>query len=161
MTTTRLRDTRKSKIQSIAAIEIKIAREEARAEVRIATIKEQTAAKIATIDPDLVAKQLALEEFIDNNRQLFQKPRKHKTTFGSFGLQTASGLNWVDKAMALDFLVDQKMLNCFETTHKPVSAGIKNALDAGTKIPGVSYISGLIVKYVVDKALIKDAKVVE
>lgn len=167
----RLKDTRKSRIASmeeaaklfdeIAGSELKIARAEAMAEVRIATIKEQTAAKIAMIDPDLEAKRGLLSEFIDLNRHLFERPRKHKTSMGSFGLHSASNLEYSNKKACTEFLVDQGMTNCFETTHKPVAAGIKNALEANVKIPGVVHKTGLIIKYIVDKALMKDAQEVD
>lgn len=168
--TTHLRDSRKSKIKTmadaaetfnqIAQVEIQIAKFQAQAEARIAKIKADTASKIATLETDfrMVQLQQDLGEFIDNNRELFKKPRKHKTSLGSFGLQKASGLNYSDTQAALEFLIDQNMVNCIKTTHKPEADGIKAALQAGTRIPGVTFKEGLIVKYVVDRALIKEAK---
>lgn len=171
--TTHLRDSRKSNIKSmaeaaeafnvIARTEIDMAKIQAQAEARIAKIKADTASKIQALETErkLLQLQEDLADFIDSHRELFEKPRKHKTSLGSFGLQKASGLNYTDTQAAIEFLVDQKMINCFKTTHKPEADGIKAALEAGTRIPGVTYQSGLIVKYVIDRALIKEAKAID
>jgi len=166
--TTHLRDTRNSTIQtmedaralfdSIAQSEIKIARAEAMTEARIATIKEQHAAKVAMIDPDLNAKREALAEYIDQHRDEFAKPRKVKTDFGTFGLHAATKLDFLNKTAAIEFVVDQGMVNCFETVYKPVAKGMQAALESGTKIPGARLLSGDIAHYTVAKALIKEAK---
>ena len=168
MSPTKLSDHRQSAIQtlddarqlfdSIAASEIKIARAKAMAEARIAAIKEQTAAKIEMIDPDLDAKRQALADYIDAHPEEFQKPRKVRTDFGSFGLHKATKLDWINKPAALEFVVDQGMADCFETKHRPVAKGIEAALESGARIPGVRLLSGDIAHYSVKRALIAEAK---
>ena len=165
---TKLSDHRESAIQtlddagalfdSIASSEIKIARAKAMAEARIATIKENVAAKIEMIDPDLEAKREALSEYIDGHPEEFQKPRKVKTSFGNFGLHKATKVKYINKATALDFVVDQGMTECFKTTFKIVTEGIKDVLLAGRKIAGAKLLDGEIAHYSVKKALLADAK---
>jgi phage host-nuclease inhibitor protein Gam len=168
MTTTRLSDHRESAIQtlddagalfdSIANSEIKIARAKAMAEARIATIKENVAAKIEMIDPDLDDKREALAEYIDGHPEEFQKPRKVKTSFGNFGLHKACKVKFINKAAALDFVVDQQMTECFKTKYKIVTEGIKDVLLADRKVTGAKLLDGEIAHYSVKKALLAEAK---
>jgi len=167
----RLHDRRTSAIQTIeeakalfnaiAISEIAIAKAKAQAEDRIATIKDQTAAKVAMIDPDLDAKREALSDFVETHPELFAKPRHVSTDFGRFGLQTASKVELFDKTACVEFVVDQGMSNCFETTYKPVAAGILAAIEAGTRVPGARILSGDIAHYTVRKALLDEAKEAE
>jgi len=168
MAPTKLSDHREAKIQtleeatelfnSIALCEIKIARAAAMNEARIATIKEQHAAKIAMLDPELDAKREALAAYIEAHSEQFQKPRHVRTDFGQFGLQSAKRVDFINKPVAVEFVVDQGMLNCFETVYKPVAKGIEAALEAGTRIPGVRLLDGDIAHYTVKKALLDEAK---
>jgi len=164
---TRLKDNRagiqtldeaKALFDDIAQSTIKMEREMALAENRIAKIKAEATAKIAEIDPDFSAKEEALSDFIFSHPELFQKPRKVKTHFGTFGLHSAKKLQLTDKKAALDFVVDQGMENCFETVYKPVAKGIEAALEAGTKIPGARILDGEVANYTVRKALLDEAK---
>ncbi len=171
MSTTQLSDHRESAIKTlddaavlfdqIANSEIKIARAKAMAEARIATIKENVASKIVMIDPDLDAKREALAEYIDEHTEEFQKPRKVKTSFGNFGLHKATKVKFINKTAALDFVVEQKMTECFKTKHKIVSEGIKDVLLAGRKVTGAKLLDGEIAHYSVKKALLADAKTID
>lgn len=168
MTATKLIDTRKARIttleeakslfDSIASAEIRIAKIRAMAEARIATIKNETAQRIEQVDPDLDEKRTALADFVTAHPELFTKPRHVSTDFGRFGLQDATRVDIVNKQDCIDFVVDQGMLNCYETTHSPNKAGLLAALMAGTAIPGCRLLSGDIAHYTVKKALLDEAK---
>jgi len=166
MSTTRLSDKRnamtldeaKTLFNSIAMADIKIARTKAQAEARIAKIKTDTEIKVAEVDPDLEAKCEALGQFIDANPQHFEKPRNIRTSMGSFGIQKANKVKITDKDACRDFVVDQKMTNCFEPTYKIVKKGIAAALEAGSKIPGAKLLKGEVAHYKVSKALLDKAK---
>lgn len=164
---TRLSDKRESAIQtiddakalfnSIASTEIKIARAKAMAEARIAKIKEILISKLEEIDPDLEAKREALDAFINTHPEEFEKPRKQKTEFGTFGLHKACKVKFIDRAAALDFVVDQGMTDCFVTTHRLVNEGVKDVLKAGRKVTGAKLLDGDIAHYTVARALINEA----
>lgn len=126
--------------------------------MRIATIKVQTGVKIDAIDPDLDAKRDALASFIDTHAELFEKPRKQKTDFGTFGLHKACKVKFVDRPAALDFVVDQGMTECFRVKNTLVNEGIKDVLQAGRKVAGAKLLSGDIAHYSVKKALLDEAK---
>ena len=165
---TKLNDRRESAIQTleeaaalfneIASTEIKMARAKAMAEARIAKIKELFAAKMEEIIPELEDKREALSDFIDTHEELFEKPRKQKTDFGTFGLHKACKVKFLDKPAALDFVVDQGMTDCFKSENKLIVDGVKDVLLAGRKITGTKLLKGDIAHYTVKKALITEAK---
>ena len=165
---TKLKDTRESKLQTleeaeamfnaIASSEIKIARAKAMAEARIAKTKETFIAKVEMIDPELDEKREQLAEYIEMHKEEFQKPRKIKTDFGTFGLHKATKVKFINKAAALEFVVDQNMKECFKTTFKIVTEGVKDVLLAGRKVTGAKLLDGDLAHYTVKRALLADAK---
>lgn len=167
----RLSDTREAKIQtmdeakeifnSIATIEIRIAKAKAQLESRIATLKAEHEEKLKSVNPILDEQRNQLGLFIEHHPELFRKPRNVRTSFGSFGIQKANKVKIIDKAACTDFVVDQGMNNCFETTYKLLKSGIKAALEAGTRVTGAKLLKGDIAHYKVDKALLDEAKGVE
>lgn len=151
-------DEAKTLFNAIAMAEIKIEKTKAQAEARIAKIKADTEIKVAEVDPDLDAKKEALADFIMKNTDLFKKPRNQKTSMGQFGLQKANKVVVVDKKSCTDFLVDQKMTNCFEPTYKLVKKGIMAAIEAGSVVVGAKLLKGDIAHYKVSKTLLDEAK---
>lgn len=166
-----LKDSRKIKLKTldeaaacfndIAQKKIKALKAKAQAEAKLATIKKDLEIRLAEIAPDLSELEEQLGDFITANAHLFKKPRMHKTSFGGFGLRKATNLEIDDPETALSFVRSNGMDECFETTHKLVKAGIKNAIEAGKEVDGARVSSGFIVKYAVETTLIKEAQEAE
>jgi phage host-nuclease inhibitor protein Gam len=127
-------------------------------EKRIATLKAQHEAATADLASAIQEDAQALTRFIELNRPLFKNPRKVKTSFGSFGLQTVSELVVTDQEKVVEALLDRGYEDCFKTVTTLVKPPIKARLEAGEKLIGVSVKTGDTAVYKVDRALIQNAR---
>jgi len=129
----------------------------ARADKRIAEIKEQLAGQnegLLLAAQDLKA---SLAAWILANLHLFADPRKIKTEFGTFGLQTVTDVCFLNEEVTLQALMDRGYTECFKAVPKPLKTPIRKRLESGEEIPGVILRSGDTVVCDEDKTLIAQA----
>jgi hypothetical protein len=148
----------KQVFDDVAYLTIKLAAQDAALEKRIAKIKTDHESETAD-DRALMADGGAiLARFIEQHKDLFQDPRKVKTSLGSFGLQTVCELA-IDNPEALEkFLVKAKLEDCFELAFRLVKIAIRKRLEAGEKIPGARLNQGDTAVYKVEKTLVDQAR---
>jgi len=143
-------DEAKNVLAEIARLTCNLAIEEARAEKRIAEEKARFAERTQQAMDELKERELSLKTFISTHKNLFVKPRKICTEFGSFGLQEVSELEITDEARLIKYCIDK-------VVRTPVKANIKQRIEDGQKIPGCSIKSGDTAVYKVNKSLIDAA----
>ena len=151
-------DEAKTLFNELAQHCIALAVRDAQLEKRVAKLKADHAIETEEFRKDIADMERVLSEFILGNRDLFKDPRKAKTHFGSFGLQTVNDVVIEDEDAAKKAVVKRQFEDCFQLALRLVKAGIKARLEAGEKIPGVSKRSGDTAVYKVEKALIERAK---
>ena len=137
---------------------IALAVRDAQTEKRIARLKTEYAAETDAFRRDIEAMEKSLMEFILANRDWFKDPRKIKTDFGSFGLQSVSDVVIEDEDAARKTLLKRGCDDCFQTIIRLAKTAIKTRLEAGEKIPGCSMRSGDTAVYKIEKSLIDRAK---
>jgi len=151
-------DETKTLFNELAQHCIALAVRDAQLEKRVAKLKAEYATETAEFRKDIEDMERVLSEFILGNRDLFKDPRKVKTHFGSFGLQTVNDVVIEDEEAAKKAVVKRQFEDCFQLALRLVKTGLKARLDAGEKIPGVVVRSGDTAVYKVEKALIDRAK---
>ena len=155
-----LRDLNDAKacFDSLARVELDLAKADAAFEARIAALKtaheEKTAEDRATHD----ALADELRAFIETHQSLFVDPRKVETSLGSFGLQRVTELDVQDEAAALASCQEQDLHDCWKTITKLVLTAIRKRLDAGGVIDGVAIRAGDTAVYRVAKSLLDEAR---
>ncbi len=98
---------------------------------RMETHRQRTAEdrdQAESLKADIVA-------FVDNHRELFQKPRTRKLEQGKYGLQTASELLVADEDALFNALMELGYEDCFETVRKPVKKRLRERIKNGEAIP--------------------------
>lgn len=145
-------------MDAIAQAEARIALTEARAEKRIADIKHKTELDVA--EDQQLAKSLkrALASYIDANRDQFKRPRKRKTSQGSYGLQAVTELIVDNKSKLVQTLLDRGYDDCLKVTHSPVKSAVAKRIQDGETFPGCAVFSGDTAVCKVNKAVIDAAK---
>jgi len=131
---------------------------DAQCEKKIARLKAEHAGETEEFRKYIETKEIALKEFITSHRDWFQYPRKIKTDFGNFGLQTVNDVVIEDEDAARKALLKRGYDDCFQTIIRLAKNGIKARLEAGEKIPGCVVRSGDTAGYKVEKSLIDRAK---
>lgn len=132
--------------------------EDAKLERQIAAIKDRHAKANAELSAAISRDELRLTRFVDQNPKLFQNPRKIRTSFGEFGLQTVTSIK-VNDPTSLEYALRQRGWHeCIRTTTAINKTELKKRIDAGAQLPGVENLSGDTVVYKVTKALIDDAR---
>jgi len=163
--TTRLADTRaltladgEKLLEQIAHATLRIVREEAKQEAAIARAKSRCAdntagdrAAVATHEKQLTALILAHPEW-------FRKPRKHRTPFGTFGLEKATRMQIDDAETLVAWALENGHDDCVRTSHRPDKAGIGQRLADGQDVPGVALLTGDIAKYQIDRTLLDEER---
>ncbi len=144
---------------TLAKAKIAIARIEADAEEQIAQIK---AAAECAAEPHaaLAAKaERALASYIESHPDEFEKPRKRKTEWGTYGLHTATKVNVYDKDAAIIACdSDPDLRDCLRRTITVLTGPIGRLLKTGREISGCELISGDTAICTVKKELIDQAK---
>lgn len=144
-------------MNTIAAVTCTVELEEARAEKKILQIKLQHEAKVEPVKADLKIAEANLAAFILANKDLFKRPRKRKCEGGSYGLQTAKGVDIFNEEQLVQYCLDCGYDNCLEPKYKPVKAEIEKRLKDKEGVPGAILKTGDTAVYRVEPALIKKA----
>ena len=145
-------------MEHIATIACEVAAEEARAEKKIVAIKSDLTARTAAAREDLQSLEQQLSEFILANKPLFQKPRRHKTNFGEFGLQTSTELTITNDDLLREHLMTQGYHDCMKVVRSILKGKVVERIDAGEDMPGAQIRTGDTAVYKVSKALLAEAK---
>jgi len=128
----------------------------AASEVRIQTEKERTA-EANRPDQDRMDEILGtLTEFIRAHaHDLFRRPRKQRTDFGSFGLDTATKVEVDDQDAVIRFAEEHPDLELTATTTSVLKTKLLAAIRDGRKVPGARLVQGDLVVVKVDKAYLQ------
>lgn len=130
----------------------------ARAEKRISEVKNKLEEETGENSRMLEVYEKILCAFIESNRHLFEKPRKHKCDWGTFGLQKVSEVVIDDPAALVGFAKRHHFDHLLMTIEKPVKAAIEEMLKDKGSVPGCHLKEGDTAVYTVAKALIDEAK---
>lgn len=145
-------------MQQIAAIECELAYQAARAERRIEAIKATHAELTETERAQHDEFANALATFITANPEMFRKPRKVATDWGSFGLQEVCSVEIADPEAVIDWALEQGYDDCVRTVRTPDKGALKTRLLAGENVPGVTLNQGDTAVYKVARTLLDDAR---
>jgi hypothetical protein len=143
---------------TLAKAEIEMARIDAEAEAQIAKIKATADAAKETLGLRAKACREDLAWFIAANQELFTKPRKRKTEWGTYGLHTATKVNVFDRDAAILHCEINGLADCLKTTITLLTAEVKKHIEAGEYIPGCELQSGEVALCTVKKELLDRAK---
>lgn len=143
--------------ENLAMLEIDIAKIEAACEKKLADVKAEYARTLDgfTVMRDASVKRLS--SFVDGNRSLFQKPRRRKTQWGTYGLTDASKAQINDKDAAINHCVSNGWKDCIKTTLTLLSKPLRDRLQAGDTCPGARLLTGDVAGYTVKKELLDSA----
>ena len=142
----------------IAAHECDLAYAEASAARKIQKIRVQHEERISPIVAERDKKVKQLRAFIEANREMFESPRKHACSFGTFGLQKVSEVDVFDSETCLGHLMEDGYDECFKVVRTPIKSAIKKRLDAGENIIGCKLHEGDTATYKVDSGLLEKAR---
>jgi len=164
----RIIDTRKMTVEEsdttfekLARAQIRIWRRNGVVEDRIAKIKSILAEENAE-DQKLIdwAKGI-IGQFVLAFRDLFQKPRKRKTNWGRYGLETESELQIDNEESLIQRLLDRGYDDCFKVTRTILKSKVVARIEAGETFPGCRVLKGDVVKFSVDSSLTDQVEVTE
>lgn len=157
-TTIKNLDEAKAAFDRYAKITIDVQAADAKMEARIAALKEQHAGN--TLDQIKEAAEIedALVNWIDQNRDQFEKPKTIPTNMGSFGLRKVSDVLITDEAVLIEALKERHLEDCFKAKESPVKPAIKARLKLGETIPGCVLREGETATCTIAKALLDEAK---
>ncbi|MFA5636411.1 MAG: host-nuclease inhibitor Gam family protein [Anaerovoracaceae bacterium] len=162
--TTHLADTRaltltdgEKLLERIAHAQIRIVQEEAKQEAAIARAKSRCAANTAVDRATVGSLEKQLTTLILANPQWFRRPRKHQTSFGSFGLEKATRIEIDDAARVIEWAHKHGYDDCVRTTHRPEKPARRARIEAGEDVPGATLLTGDIAKYAIDRTLLDAA----
>lgn len=144
--------------QRIAEIEIAMTAELAGYEQEIAAVKARAAAAEAYYCGVLKPAQEQLTAYINAHPERFVKPRKRKTEFGEYGLQSATKLYVLDECAAL-ISVKAQGIPAVVVTEKLDKKALEAAIRDGMKVTGAEIRKGEIAKYKVAQPLLDNAGV--
>lgn len=151
-------DAARQVFDQLAMTIIKLAAADAILEKKIAKLKFDHDAATA-LDRDIVAAAgKLLARFIEQHKDQFQDPRKIKTNFGCFGLQSVTELLVDDPDRLEKYLIAHDFKDCFEPVIKVIKKAVLKRIKAGKKLPGARINNGDTATYKVEKSLIDIAK---
>lgn len=144
--------------ENLAMLEIDIAKIEAACEKKLADVKAEYARTLDgfSVMRDASVKRLA--SFVDANRLLFQKPRRRKTQWGTYGLTDASKAKITNKDEAIKHCIANDWNDCLKKTIRLLSKPLRDRLQAGETCPGARLLTGDVAGYTVKKELIETAR---
>lgn len=146
-------------LKEIALAQCVVEAKRAKAEKRIAEIKSQLEDENAFLLAHITNFENQLRLFIEQNKKLFEKRRKHKCDWGTFGLQKASGVVITDEEALVAYAAKLRLHpGLLKTVQTPIKSAVEEALNAGVDLPGCSLKTGDTAVYTVAKALIDEAK---
>ena len=144
--------------ENIARLDCELTRMDAAFEAEVSALKARHETQrngLASMRDDAVKR---LAAFVETNPQKFQCPRRRKTLFGSYGLQTATKVQVVDRDAAIEFCIENKWTECIKTSLTLLSSAVQKRLAAGELCAGATLISGDVAGYTVKKELLDEAK---
>ena len=135
---------------------MRILREEAKRESQVQRAK--AACDQATADDHALIAELEtrLTTFILSHQDLFQRPRKHRTTFGEFGLEKATRTHIGDADALMDHARNMGYTDLIRVKETPNKAAVTKRLKAGEKLPNCRIEEGDIAKYKIAKAILEN-----
>ena len=143
--------------QEYAGLSKAVVKRCAQSEVRIQAEKTRTG---EANEPDRVRmKEIEAEvtAFVSaHGHDLFRSPRKQKTEYGTFGLETATKAEVHNEEQVLAFAEEHPELELAKLTHRVQKTKVKSALLKGHKVPGARLVRGDVVVMKVDKAYLTD-----
>lgn len=142
----------------LAQIEIDLAAKDAAFEKRVAKLKAEHEIGTKEQRKNLADDAEALAKFIEQNKTLFVDPRKSKTSFGAFGLQTVSELSIYNETALSAFVREAKFTDCYIRVITLVKKAIKKRIESGASILGARVVTGDTAVYKVEKTLIDQAR---
>jgi hypothetical protein len=142
-----------------AKAKIAMARIDAEAEEKIAQIKAE--AECAKENHEIFAlhAERSLAAYVESHPHEFEKPRKRKTDWGTYGLHTATKVQVFDKdAAILHCDCEEALRDCLKTTVTLLTTPLAKVLKEGREIPGCELLSGDVAICTVKKELLDEAK---
>lgn len=141
----------------LATTEIELALLQTKAEKEIDRIKTDLDAETGELRSLRATITSRITGFIEANQDKFQKPRKRKTQYGTYGLQHAAEVDVFDKKACTEHCANHGLMDCVRINANPIKAGIKKRIDAGETIPGVRVQEGDLAVATIAKAIIDQA----
>ena len=116
---------------------------------RMAIVQAKKAKKIAEVESQFAAANdadkkeaelltMKLKAFCTANPHLFEKPRKMKTPFGEFGLQSVSDLSIDNAAALIQTLMVRGYDECLKTETKIIKDNVRTRMENGEEFPGAT-----------------------
>lgn len=125
-------------METLAHCACRLAITKAKKAKRLTEIESEFADKLLPDEQQAELLTLKLKEFCRANPHLFQTPRKVKTAFGEFGLQTVSDLAVENPDVLLQTLMDRAYEDCMKTEIRIIKDAVRARLEAGEEIPGAT-----------------------
>lgn len=142
--------------EELARAQIRKWRREGVAEDRVATIKSKLKEDNATDEAIIAAATGMISQFVLGFKNLFLKPRKRKTPWGRYGLETESELIVKDEEALLQELTARGCDDCIKVTRSVLKSKVTERIARGEKFDGCRISAGDVVKYNVDKNLVDE-----
>lgn len=132
-------DGAKAALEQLAHAACRLAAKKAKKEKRLLEIESTFEEETKADAQEAERLTLLIREFCRGNPHLFTKPRKMKTPFGEFGMQTVSDLK-IDNEEALILVLTERGLEeeCIKTVRKPDKDAVRALIEAGQTIPGAT-----------------------
>lgn len=145
-------------METIAHLECEIAYSVAHRNNQIQRARERHTLRTNQAIADLGEAVRRLEHFIGRNRDMFDKPRKHVTDFGSFGLETVTSIEFDTQEKCIEELKERGYFDCLKIGYTPIKAALKKRLNAEETIPHCTLKTGDTAVYKTAKNLLDEAK---
>jgi phage host-nuclease inhibitor protein Gam len=165
---TRLADTRRMTLddargvfEDLARAQILIWKRQAAFDDKVAALKSRLEEETAEARAAVAAGAAALRDFILAHKELFQKPRKVKTPFGTFGLETECELQVLDENALIEAILDRGYDDCVKTERSVLKKPVAARIDAGETFPGCKVLEGDVAKYKVDRSLADEVELTD
>lgn len=146
-----------ARFKEYAVLCASLAFQDARVKLRLAKIKADHDSATAELRGGIEQEKSALATFITAHQEQFVKPRKVKTDFGTFGLETETELVITDEEAMINELRERGYQDCLETVWKPVKTAIRKRIEAGEIIPGCQVNTGDTAVCRVSSDILKEA----
>lgn len=147
-------DDARGQFESLARAQIRMWKRQAAFDDRVAALKSKLDEDNTEDAAAVAAAAGFLREFILANKEHFVKPRKVKTPFGTFGLETEKELEILDEDALLQAILDRGYDDCMAVTRKILKKPITTRIqEDGEQFPGCRVLEGDVAKYKVDRSL--------
>ncbi len=137
------------------SVELELLR--AKAEKEIEIIKTQLDADTHLLRQEKHDLEYRIVSYVEQNKDQFQKPRKHKTSYGSYGLTKDTKVDVFSEEECAGYCADHGLMDCIRITTKTIRSAISKRLKKGESIPGVRILEGDMAVVNIDKAILEEA----